>query len=99
MPAGSGPSVLITTRGVFKFDAVTKEMYLAELHPGATLDAVRAEVPWDLKVADTLKTTPAPTGEEIAILRSFAPDVVMGRKLQLEVVMQQVINLLTQNAG
>ncbi len=99
MPAGSGPSVLITTRGVFKFDAVTKEMFLAELHPGATLEAVRAEVPWDLKVADTLKTTPAPTGEEIAILRSFAPDVVMGRKLQLEVVMQQVIKLLTQNAG
>lgn len=99
MPEGSGPSVLITTRGVFKFDAATKEMYLAELHPGVALDDVRAEIPWDLKVSGALKRTPTPTAEELSILRRFAPDVVMGRKLQLEVVMQQVIRLLTRNAG
>ncbi len=96
MPEGSGPSVLITTRGVFKFDKVTKEMYLAGLHPGVTVDEIRAEVPWDLKIADRLETTPVPTEEEIAILRNFAPDITMGRKLQLEVVMKQVFNLLSK---
>jgi glutaconate CoA-transferase subunit B len=90
--------VLITTRGVFKFDETSKEMYLAGLHPGVTVDEIRAEVPWDLKIADRLETTPAPTEEEIAILRSFAPDITMGRKLQLEVVMKQVINLLSKGA-
>lgn len=98
MPAGSGPSVLITTKGVFKFDDVTKEMVLTGLHRGATLDDIRADIPWDLKMAEKIETTPAPTDEEIAILRNFAPDIVMGRKLQLEVVMKQVINLLTKSA-
>lgn len=98
MPAGSGPSVLITTKGVFKFDDVTKEMFLVGLHYGVTVDDIRADIPWDLKMADALKITPSPTEEELSILRHFAPDVVMGRKLQLEVVTKQVISLLMKSA-
>ena len=98
MPEGSGPAILITTKGVFKFDTDTKEMYLAGLHPGATVEDIKADVPWDLNVADTLEITPLPTEEELNIIRTFAPEVSMGRKLQLEVVMNKVFDLLSKNA-
>jgi len=98
MPAGSGPTVLITTKGVFKFDDDTKEMYLAGLHPGASVEDIRNDVPWDLNVADELESTSLPTEEELNIIRTFAPEVSMGRKLQLEVVMNKVFALLSKNA-
>ena len=31
---GGGPCAVITTLGVFRFDAETREMYLASYHPG-----------------------------------------------------------------
>ncbi|MBN1635114.1 MAG: hypothetical protein JW920_01285 [Deltaproteobacteria bacterium] len=98
MPEGSGPTVLITTKGVFKFDPDTKEMYLAGLHPGASVEDIRKDVPWDLNVADELDATPVPTEEELHIIRTFSPEVSMGRKLQLEVVMNKVFALLSKNA-
>ncbi|HDP25215.1 MAG TPA: hypothetical protein ENN34_07200 [Deltaproteobacteria bacterium] len=98
MPEGSGPTMLITTKGVFKFAEDTKELYLAGLHPGVTVEEIKADVPWDLNVADTLEITPFPTEEELTIIRTFSPEVSMGRKLQLEVVMNRVIDLLSKNA-
>ena len=83
-PKGSGPSMLLTTKGVFRFDAVTKEMYLAKLHPGVTVEQVKKDVPWDLKVADDLSTTDAPTDAEIDFIRRFAPTESVGRKLMYE---------------
>jgi glutaconate CoA-transferase subunit B len=82
---GSGPSMLITPKGIFRFDSVTKEMYLDALFPGVTVDAVRAEVPWDLQVADKLHSFPVPTDEEIEFLRRLSPlsafPVTMGSQL------------------
>jgi glutaconate CoA-transferase, subunit B len=94
MPEGSGPSVLITTEGVFRFDPVTKEMYLAGLHPGVKLEDVRKEVPWDLKMTDRLETTRLPTEKELSIIRHFAPEISMGRKLQLETIIGRLLKLL-----
>ncbi|MBU2431746.1 MAG: hypothetical protein KKH99_13720, partial [Proteobacteria bacterium] len=70
---GSGPSVLLTSKGIFKFDEETREMYLAALFPGVCVDTVKADVPWDLKIADTLESFPVPTDEEIRALREFSP--------------------------
>lgn len=82
---GSGPSMLITSKGSFKFDPVTKEMYLDALFPGVTVDAVRADVPWELKVAEKLHSFPVPTDEEIDFLRRLSPisafPVTMGSQL------------------
>jgi glutaconate CoA-transferase subunit B len=44
-------------------------MQLAALHPGVTLDAVRAEVSWPLRVAASIATTPAPTAAELHTIR------------------------------
>jgi glutaconate CoA-transferase, subunit B len=71
--AGSGPACLITPKGIFKFDQNTKEMYLDALFPGVTVDEVRKDIPWDLKVTDNIKSFPVPYDEEIEFLRYFSP--------------------------
>lgn len=70
---GSGPEVLLTPRGIFRFHEETKEMYLDALFPGVTVEQVKARIPWDLKVADKLSAYPIPTDEEILALRQFSP--------------------------
>lgn len=89
-PKGSGPSILLTTKGVFRFDPVTKELYLAKLHPGITLDMVKKEIPWDLKVAPNLSKTKRPTDREIDFVRRFAPGEALGRKLLQELTVVNV---------
>jgi glutaconate CoA-transferase subunit B len=66
MPGG-GPSAVITNLGCYEF--VEGEMTLVSLHPGCTVDDVRANIGWDVRVADTLAETPAPTDEELRIIR------------------------------
>jgi glutaconate CoA-transferase subunit B len=94
MPDGSGPEVLITTNGVFKFDKDTKEMYLYGLHPGNTVEGIRKEIPWKLKIAENLEITRFPTEEELSLIRHFAPEISMGRKLQLEALIMSLFKLL-----
>jgi glutaconate CoA-transferase subunit B len=50
--------MLLSTKGVFRFDPETKEMYLAQIHPRVTVEDVKKDVPWDLKVASDLTETP-----------------------------------------
>ncbi|MBW2561774.1 MAG: glutaconate CoA-transferase [Deltaproteobacteria bacterium] len=83
-PQGSGPTMLVNTKGVFRFDPVTKEMYLAQIHPGVTLESVKKDVPWNLTVAPDLAETPRPEDEEIDFIRSFAPELSAGRELATE---------------
>jgi glutaconate CoA-transferase subunit B len=98
MPKGSGPSILISTKGVFKFDQDTKEMYLFGLHPGVSVDEVHEDIPWDLKVAKKLEITPLPTKEEVSIIRHFAPEITMGRQLQLETIGKRLGRLFAKAA-
>lgn len=65
---GSGPSVVVTDLGIYHFDE-TGEMRLDSLHPGATLDAVRASMGWEVRVAAALAETPAPTEDELRLIR------------------------------
>jgi glutaconate CoA-transferase subunit B len=44
-------------------------MGLDSLHPGATLDDVRAATGWEPRVADRVAETPAPTAEELRLIR------------------------------
>jgi glutaconate CoA-transferase subunit B len=66
MPGG-GPQAVVTNLGCYEF--VDGEMTLTSLHPGCTLDDVRANTGWDVRVADRLATTDAPTDEELRIVR------------------------------
>ncbi|MEP7199986.1 MAG: CoA-transferase [Chloroflexota bacterium] len=73
LPRG-GPSALITTRGVIRFDAVTKEAVLASYHPHSSVDAVRANTGWNLRIAFDVSVTPAPTNDELRIIREIDPE-------------------------
>jgi len=84
---GSGPSLLITPKGLFKFDEETKEMYLDALFPGVSLESVRADIPWDLKVSDPLHRFPVPTDEEIRFLRRFCPEKSLPNSVALDLSM------------
>ncbi len=66
---GSGPEAVITDLGVLKFSSETREMVLESLHPGATLDHVRENTGWPLRVASNLGQTEPPTAEELRVLR------------------------------
>ena len=73
LPRG-GPSTVITTMGILRFDPQTREMILASTHPGVTADQVVENTGWPLKVAPDLKETPAPTEAEVAMLHQFDPE-------------------------
>ena len=71
---GGGPAAIITTAAVLRFPEKGGEAFLASVHPGHTVDEVRAETGWDLRVADHVSETSAPTAEELAAIRHFDPD-------------------------
>jgi glutaconate CoA-transferase, subunit B len=65
---GRGPSVVVTDLGIYHFDE-SGEMRLDSLHPGATLEGVRNAMGWEPRVSERLVTTPAPTAEELQLIR------------------------------
>ncbi len=70
---GGGPSAVITTLAVFRFDPRTAEMVLASYHPGQSVASVREATGWELRVAPDVRATPTPTPDEIAIVRACDP--------------------------
>ena len=72
LPRG-GPAAVITTLGVLGFDPERKEAVLRSYHPGQSPATLRANTGWDLKIAPDVHETPAPTEEELAIIRRYDP--------------------------
>lgn len=68
---GKGPTRIITDLGILTPDPETREFTLTSLHPGATVEQAREATGWDLKVADALATTEAPSDGELAVLRDL----------------------------
>ena len=66
---GGGPERVITNLGVYGFDPETREMVLEKIHPGVTLDEVRAEVGWPLRVGEPLGETELPDAATLRLLR------------------------------
>ena len=66
---GAGPTVVVTGLGVYRFDQATGEMELRSLHPGVTVERIRDNTGWDLRVPGDVEETPAPTDEELRLIR------------------------------
>lgn len=64
-----GPYAVISTLGTFCFDE-SGEMTLASLHRGVTVEQVRENTGWRLKISPILNETPPPSPDEIAALRA-----------------------------
>jgi glutaconate CoA-transferase, subunit B len=65
------PPVVITDLGVLRPDPKGGELRLAQIHPGVSLKQAREATGWDLRVADDLEETAAPTAEELGVLREL----------------------------
>ena len=67
--SGSGPTSVVTDLGTFGFDDATGEMTLLTLHPGVTLEDVRANTGWEPRISPDLGETRSPTDEELRLIR------------------------------
>ncbi len=65
-----GPEKVITNLAVFDFDPQSKQMRLASVHPGVTVDEVRQHTGFDLIIPDNVPKTEPPTAEEVALIRN-----------------------------
>jgi glutaconate CoA-transferase subunit B len=65
----TGPEMIISSLGVFKFDPVSKEAYLWGIYPQADVKKVKDSVRWELKVAERVEILPAPKAKEIKVVR------------------------------
>lgn len=74
IPLGTGPQAVISSMGVFRFSPESKEMYLESYHPGVSIDDVKENVNWDLKVSPIVRPTEPPTDEQVRIIRELDPE-------------------------
>ncbi|WP_406391160.1 CoA-transferase subunit beta [Streptomyces sp. NBC_00887] len=68
-PLGVGVTRVITELGILAREGIGEELRLVSVHPGVTVEQVRAATGWDLKVADPVGTVPPPTAAELRLLR------------------------------
>lgn len=68
---GGGPRYVITDLGILEPDPKSKELVLTSIHPGVTIEQVRENTGWDLKISEDLKTTVAPDESELAKVRAL----------------------------
>ena len=57
--SGSGPTNVVTDLATYGFDEETGEMTLRTLHPGVTLDEVRANMGWEPRRVRRARDAPA----------------------------------------
>jgi glutaconate CoA-transferase subunit B len=71
--SGGGPCRVITSMGLFSFDPATREIVLTSHHPGVSVEAIRNETGWPLRVADDVHETTAPSENELRAIRKYDP--------------------------
>jgi len=69
LPPGTGPYRVITDLAVLGYHPDTKRMQALSLHPGVTLEQVRAATGFDLGAAEPLGATAPPGRQELEVLR------------------------------
>lgn len=69
-PRGAGVTRLITELGILARDGVGDPLRLVAVHPGITIDTVRASTGWQLAVADDVLTIDPPSSAELLLLRN-----------------------------
>jgi len=60
---------IVSNLGVFDFQTPDRNMRLASIHPGVTVEEVRDSTGFDLVIADVVPETRVPTSSELALLR------------------------------
>jgi len=68
---GGGPISVITDKCTFKFDNSSKEMTLDRIYPNATVDDVKREVSWNLKLSSRILNVEPPTQEQLVLIKTL----------------------------
>ena len=73
LPPG-GPTAIVSTHAVFRFDRALAEAYLYEVYPGITVDHVLVGMSFAPRIPQPLGMTRPFVEEEVAALRRIDPD-------------------------
>jgi glutaconate CoA-transferase subunit B len=65
----AGPVKVITDLCVMEPEPVTRELTVTSVHPGVTRDTIQAATGWPIRFADAIAETPAPSSNELEVLR------------------------------
>jgi glutaconate CoA-transferase, subunit B len=68
---GKGPVAVVTDLCLMRPDPVTKELTVTQLHPGIAREQVVKATGWEIRFADQLTATAAPTPTELETLRDL----------------------------
>jgi glutaconate CoA-transferase subunit B len=68
---GRGPTRVITDLGILEPHPVSRELVLTRIHPGVSVDEVRAATGWPLLVSDTLCATETPSAHYLQVMRAL----------------------------
>lgn len=77
---GGGPVAVITTLGILRPDNATRELMLDSYFPFSSIEEMKANTDWDLKVSPNVTVVPEPTAEEIQVLRSVDTTGMLKKK-------------------
>ena len=66
---GKGPRLVITDRALFDFDNESREMTLTALAPGQSVEQIKDDIGWDLRVSVSLHEISPPSDEELHLIR------------------------------
>src|ERR1700730_594470 len=64
-----GPTKLVTDLAIFAPDPTRKEVMVTSRHPAVTRDQIEANSGWPVRYAADVSETPAPTDQELSVLR------------------------------
>ena len=77
---GGGPVAVVTTLGILRPDPVTKELVIDSYFPFSSVEEMKANTAWDLKVSSQVRVTAEPTAEELKVLHAVDITNVLKKK-------------------
>jgi glutaconate CoA-transferase subunit B len=77
---GGGPVAVVTTLGILRPDPVTKELVIDSYFPFSSVEEMKANTAWDLKVSSQVRVTAEPTTEELKVLHAVDITNVLKKK-------------------
>jgi glutaconate CoA-transferase subunit B len=66
-----GPVLLVSDLCTMRPDSDTNELQVETMHPGVTRETVTRQTGWPVRFAEAVTETPAPTADELAVLRDL----------------------------
>jgi acyl CoA:acetate/3-ketoacid CoA transferase beta subunit len=80
LPVGSGPYRVISQLGVYGFESESKHMTLLSLHPGVTVEQVKENSGFEIRIPEQVSVTRSPSQKELNILKKIDPaGMVIGK--------------------